>query len=323
MRLSSVARGTKTITLTLDIYILWLGEKNCPPPSILSVLYSICSKMFNHGNYGESMGGGYTQSPGGFGSPSASQGGDRKGRTRAQHIIPCTVSQIKSAVQSEDVFRVGEVEVAQVTIVGVIRSMDKSMTNIQYIVDDMTAAPMDVKQWVDTEDPGVDSTVIPPGTYVKVSGNLRSFQNNRSLVAFRVRPLEDMNEITSHMLEVVHAHMQLSKPQAMMDGGSGSVAMSSVPMSNMGSGNMNNMGGGGYAGANSMVSNGLSPNQNQVLCLIKSCPEPQGISIQELKQRLSGMSVTVIRQVVDFLSNEGHIFSTIDEDHFRSTDNEG
>lgn len=25
------------------------------------------------------------------------------------------------------------------------------MTNIQYKVDDMTAAPMDVKQWVDTE----------------------------------------------------------------------------------------------------------------------------------------------------------------------------
>lgn len=35
-------------------------------------------------------------------------------RLRAQHIIPCTVSQIKSAIQSEDVFKVGEVEIAQV-----------------------------------------------------------------------------------------------------------------------------------------------------------------------------------------------------------------
>lgn len=34
---------------------------------------------------------------------------------------------------------------------GVIRTTDKSMTNIQYKVDDMTGAPMDVKQWVDTE----------------------------------------------------------------------------------------------------------------------------------------------------------------------------
>ncbi|XP_017330758.1 replication protein A 32 kDa subunit [Ictalurus punctatus] len=278
--------------------------------------------MWNQGSYGEaSMAGGYTQSPGGFGSPAASQGGEKKGRTRAQQIVPCTVSQLMSAAQAEDVFRVGEVEVVQVTIVGIIRSTDKSMTNIQYKVDDMTAAPMDVKQWVDTEDPSVDSSVIPPDTYVKVSGNLRSFQNNRSLVAFSVRPLEDMNEITSHMLEVVQAHLLLSKPQTMTGGGGGgSMNSSMVPMSRPGQGGVGVSG--GYSGANAMANNGLNPNQNQVLCLIKSCPEPQGISIQELKQRLSGMSMTIIRQVVDFLSNEGHIFSTIDEDHFRSTDQE-
>ncbi|KAK2854761.1 hypothetical protein Q7C36_006630 [Tachysurus vachellii] len=275
--------------------------------------------MWNQGSYGEAgMGGGYTQSPGGFGSPAASQG-EKKGRARAQQIVPCTVSQLMTAAQAEDVFRVGEVEVAQVTIVGIIRNTDKSMTNIQYKVDDMTAAPMDVKQWVDTEDPSVDSSVIPPDTYVKVSGNLRSFQNNRSLVAFSVRPLEDMNEITSHMLEVVQAHMQLIKPHNMMGGG-GSMNSSTMPMSRPGLGGMGMSG--SYSGASSMANNGLNPNQNQVLCLIKSCPEPQGISIQELKQRLSGMSMTIIRQVVDFLSNEGHIFSTIDEDHFRSTDQE-
>ncbi|KAI4894355.1 hypothetical protein NFI96_032789 [Prochilodus magdalenae] len=271
-------------------------------------------------SYGEaSMGGGYTQSPGGFGSPAASQGGDKKGRTRAQQIVPCTVSQLMSAAQAEDVFRVGDVEVAQVTIVGIIRSTDKSMTNIQYKVDDMTGAPMDVKQWVDTEDPSVDSSVIPPNTYVKVSGNLRSFQNNRSLVAFSVRALEDMNEITSHMLEVVQAHMLLSKPQT-TTGGGGGMNSSIMPISRSGMGSTGVTG--GYSGSNAMANNGLSPNQNQVLSLIKSCPEPQGISIQELKQRLSGMNMTVIRQVVDFLSNEGHIFSTIDEDHFRSTDQE-
>uniref|UniRef100_A0A673KTK5 Replication factor A protein 2 n=1 Tax=Sinocyclocheilus rhinocerous TaxID=307959 RepID=A0A673KTK5_9TELE len=253
---------------------------------------------------------GYTQSPGGFGSPAASQGGDKKARTRAQQIVPCTVSQLMSAVQAEDVFKVGEVEIAQVTIVGVIRSTDKSTINIQYKVDDMTAAPMDVKQWIDTEDMGVDNSVIPPGSYVKVSGNLRSFQNNRSLVAFSVRVLEDMNEVTSHMLEVVNAHVQQSKPQNTMGGGGGMNLMPS--MSSMGST-------GSYSGASMMLVNGLSANQNQVS---QKCFIPQGISMQDLKQKLSSMSVTVIRQIVDFLSNEGHIFSTIDEDHFRSTDNE-
>ncbi|XP_040899874.1 replication protein A 32 kDa subunit [Toxotes jaculatrix] len=275
--------------------------------------------MWNQGGYSESsMGGGYTQSPGGFASPALSQGGEKKGRTRATQIIPCTVSQLMSASQADEAFKVGDVEVAQVTIVGIIRSTDKSMTNIQYKVDDMTGAPMDVKQWVDTEDPSVDSTVLPPGTYVKVSGNLRSFQNHRSVVAFSVRPLEDMNEITSHMLEVVQAHMVLSKPQTMLGAGGG-MSSNITPVSRPGI--MGGMGG-GYAGANDMANNGLSANQNQVLSLIRSCPDPQGISIQDLKQRLSGISLTIIKQAVEFLSNEGHIFSTIDEDHFKSTDND-
>nr|AAG12435.1 replication protein A [Danio rerio] len=271
--------------------------------------------MWNQGKYGEASMAGYTQSPGGFGSPAASQGGDKKGRTRAQQIVPCTVSQLLSAVQAEDVFKVGEVEIAQVTIVGVIRSTDKSTINIQYKVDDMTAAPMDVKQWIDTEDMGVDNSVIPPGSYVKVSGNLRSFQNNRSLVAFSVRVLEDMNEVTSHMLEVVNAHLQQSKPQNM----GGDERM--MPVSHN---SMNSMGTtGGYSGANMMLVNGLSATQNQVLSLIKSCQELQGISMHELKQKLNSMSANVIRQTVDFLSNEGHQYvHQSEKDPFRSTDNE-
>lgn len=268
------------------------------------------------GGYSESVTvGGYTQSPGGFASPALSQGGEKKGRTRANQIIPCTVSQLMSASQADEAFRVGDVEVAQVTIVGIIRTTDKSMTNIQYKVDDMTAAPMDVKQWVDTEDPNVESTVLPPGTYVKVSGNLRSFQNHRSVVAFSVRPLEDMNEITSHMLEVVQAHMALSKPQS---GAGGGMSSNVTPMSRP----VTEHTGGVYAGAHDMVNNGLSANQNQVLSLIRGCPDPQGISIQDLKQRLSVMSMAVIKQAVEFLSNEGHIFSTIDEDHYKSTDSD-
>lgn len=276
--------------------------------------------MWNQGGgYGESsmgFGGGYTQSPGGFASPALSQG-EKKGRTRANQIIPCTVSQLMSASQADEAFKVGEVEVAQVTIVGVIRSTDKSMTNIQYKVDDMTAAPMDVKQWVDTEDPSVDGTVLPPDTYVKVSGNLRSFQNRRSVVAFSVRPLGDMNEITSHMLEVVQAHMAISKslsgPSA-----AGGMSSSAQPLPRQGMDSM----GGSYAAANDMARNGLTANQNQVLSLIKGCPYPQGISIQELLQRLNGISLSVIKQAVEFLSNEGHIFSTIDEDHYKSTDSD-
>ena len=44
----------------------------------------------------------------------------------------------------------------------------------------MTAAPMDVRQWADRDDASGENTVVPPETYVKVAGHLRSFQNTKT-----------------------------------------------------------------------------------------------------------------------------------------------
>ena len=35
---------------------------------------------------------------------------------------------------------------------GIIRNAEKAATNIVYKIDDMTAAPVDGRQWVDTDD---------------------------------------------------------------------------------------------------------------------------------------------------------------------------
>ncbi|XP_066494892.1 replication protein A 32 kDa subunit [Tiliqua scincoides] len=259
------------------------------------------------GGYGGA--GGYTQSPGGFASPSGTQS-EKKMRSRSQNIVPCTVSQLLSAEQMDDAFRVRDVEISQVIIVGIIRHAEKAPTNILYKVDDMTAAPMDVRQWVDTDEAGSENVVVPPGTYVKVAGHLRSFQTKKSLVAFKIMPLEDMNEFTSHMLEVINAHMILRK---------GNMATPKVPSSFIpqGMGSMSS-----YGGSSDLQVGGLSPQQRQVLNLIKSCPNAEGISLKDLNSQLHGMNMTTVKKLVEFLSSEGHIYSTIDDEHFKSTDAE-
>ncbi|NXU48952.1 RFA2 protein, partial [Turnix velox] len=197
---------------------------------------------------------------------------------------------------------------AQVTIVGIIRHVEKAPTNVLYKVDDMTAAPMDVRQWVDTDDVGSESFVVPPGTYVKVAGHLRSFQNKKSLVAFKIMPVENMNELTAHILEIVNAHMILRKNLMAAPRG-----LQSFP--SVGTGDV-----GGYGGGGSLPVNGLTIHQSQVLNLIKNCPVPEGMSLQELKVQLHNMSMATIKQAVEFLSSEGHIYSTVDDDHYKSTD---
>ncbi|NXP13467.1 RFA2 protein, partial [Thinocorus orbignyianus] len=231
-------------------------------------------------------------------------------RIRAQNVVPCTVSQLLAAEQVEETFRVRDVDIPQVTILGIIRHAEKAPTNILYKVDDMTAAPMDVRQWVDTDEAGGENVVIPPGTYIKVTGHLRSFQTTKSLVAFKIVPLENMNEFTAHMLEIVNAHMILRKNLT---------GVSRVPQS-FSSAGMGDTG--GYRGGGSLQLNGLTAHQSQVLNLIKNCPIPEGMSIQELKAQLHNMSMSTIQQAVEFLSSEGHIYSTVDDDHFKSTDTE-
>ncbi|NWI36249.1 RFA2 protein, partial [Picathartes gymnocephalus] len=277
--------------------------------------------------------GGYTQSPGGFGSPAGGQA-EKKQRSRSQNIVPCTVSQLLAAEQVDETFRICDVEISQVgagavavgadpraaratlppppqvTVVGIVRHAEKAPTNILYKVDDMTAAPMDVRQWVDTDEAGGENVVVPPGTYVKVAGHLRSFQNKKSLVAFKIMPLENMNEFTTHILEIVNAHMILRKNL---------MSASRVPQSfsSTGIGDMV-----GYRGGGSLPVNGLTAHQSQVLNLIKSCHVPEGMSLQDLKLQLHSMSMSTIKQAVEFLSSEGHIYSTVDDDHYKSTDAE-
>ncbi|KAI3359055.1 hypothetical protein L3Q82_014749, partial [Scortum barcoo] len=135
------------------------------------------------------------------------------------HILPCTVSQLLSASEvSNDTFGICDLELNQVSVVGVVRGFAPSVTSVQYSVDDMTGPALTVKQWVNTEASSINRlcsedcalrTFASPGTYVKVIGSLRNFIGQRSLLAMTIRCIKDTNEITSHMLEVVRAHMQL------------------------------------------------------------------------------------------------------------------
>jgi len=44
-------------------------------------------------------------------------------------------------------------------------------------------------------------------TYVRVRGTLRSFGGKKSVVAIKISPLKDMNEMTYHILDIIHSHV--------------------------------------------------------------------------------------------------------------------
>ncbi|XP_042362180.1 replication protein A 32 kDa subunit-like [Plectropomus leopardus] len=234
-------------------------------------------------------------------SQSLSGMSSHKIKRTALQILPCTVSQLLSASQvTRDSFAICDWELNHVSVVGIIRGFAPFVTNIQYSVDDMTGPPLNVKHWVNTED-CAPMTFASPGTYVKVIGSLRSYSGQRSLMAMNIRCIKDLNEITSHMLEVVQTHMQFFGKKFDV--------------------NMNTTAATPSGYSDGMLPNGLSSIQAQVLHVIKGLSVRDiDTSFHDLKTQLDFLSMRDIRSALTFLINEGHVFTTTDEHHFKSTD---
>ncbi|XP_075968786.1 replication protein A 32 kDa subunit-like isoform X1 [Anarhichas minor] len=228
-------------------------------------------------------------------------------RTTLQ-ILPCTVSQLLSASQDvNDTFAICGWELNQVSVVGIIRGFAPFVKNIKFSVDDMTGPPLNVKQWVNTEDCTL-MTFTSPGTYVKVTGSLRSFNGQRSLLAVNSRCIEDLNEITSHMLEVVHAHMQLFGKEFDVNMNTTAASRSERVLKHSGD-------------LKDILPNGLSSLHGQVLTVVRKYSFGDiGISFHELLTQLDYLSMRDLRSSLNSLMNNGHVFCTMDENHFKSTE---
>ncbi|XP_032239447.2 replication protein A 32 kDa subunit [Nematostella vectensis] len=265
-------------------------------------------------NTSASFGGGGFLQDNQFGSPSAGSQ-EKKRSNRRQSVIPCTIRQLNSAVyqQAEDVFTLGNIELSQVSFIGVIRSAEEASTNVVYHVNDMTGEDIVVKKWAndneETEQERERRAACRENTYVHVVGNLKWFKESKSLIAFSLMPLEDFNQLTCHILEVMQAHLALQKMPELSDG---PVPMSSTMVTPAKDTSSFNAGGGGYAG--------LTGLDKQVHDLISSSTNEEGVSISMLRQKLKAVPEQKIRTAVETLSNEGHIYSTIDDEHYKSTD---
>jgi len=279
--------------------------------------------QFGGNNFGGGMAMG-SQQGGGFQVDNSTPDGKAKGSRDKQSLIPATIKQLKNAISAtngEASFTIDGHDLHQITIVGLITSADEQSTNLQYNLDDGTDQIM-VKMWLDSD---ADEAAAErragwkEGVIVRVIGQLRSFNNSKSVVAYNIQPIADFNEYTFHFIEVVHTHLKHTKGKPPSAGtGAPAGMMGAAPI-----------GFGGQMGAPSMqhaMPAAAAPAvdiNNLVLSFFKSKGEDSdtGCTIQEAAGALAAQNITEhrVREVVEFLTNEGHLYSTIDDDHFKAT----
>ena len=258
---------------------------------------------------------------GGGGSGGGFSGGSsqEQGRTRRsydeQTLIPVT---IRMALQARPEAAEGDGtqvlddgrKLSSIKLVGAVRTVDDNSTNVVYTIEDGTGLA-EVKQWLDDNDCTALQEIRQQTTrehiYLKIIGQIKDYEGKKLIVANSVRPLTSANEISHHFLEVVHSAEQHKK-------------MDSIVTPPAGSAMNDGIGFGGQAvlqQTNQASGNGV---HDALLTLFKKSDQSSetGMHISECIDALSGsFSEAEIRKTMENMAEEGHIYSTISDDHFK------
>ncbi|CAM9306001.1 unnamed protein product [Ascophyllum nodosum] len=281
---------------------------------------------------------------GGFADTQATGGGGQRSKDK-QSILPVNVKQVieSEMTSQESGAKIDGVEVAQVKLVGCIVEMENASTNTEYTIEDTTGR-LKVKIFHNDGEGGNDRSAERRsrnqiGTYVRVFGNVRSWKDDRHSVAYDMQPISDFNEVTMHVLETIYTHLFLTKgplPGKASVGGGAAVAQ---PNHGVGSPGLNRNSLQRKQGFNSPTqinssasknpsmhqqsSTGFTPLQQKVLDMFLGADDEQGRSTHDVIAVLQDHHVSAhqISEAISFLSSEGHLYSTIDEDHYKSTEN--
>ena len=146
--------------------------------------------------------------------------------------------------------------------------------------------------------------------YIRVVGQARYDDSKPFIVAFTVQPIIDPNEIITHFLEVIADSLILEKRL------NETLNSSKIgPNTSIGEFNQDN---------SNLAMSGFSEIQRRILDILNKygLDSPVGLKRYEIKNYIPSVNSNVIDEAINFLVNEGHIFSTIDDDTFKVADAE-
>ncbi|KAG8228322.1 hypothetical protein J437_LFUL007040 [Ladona fulva] len=239
---------------------------------------------------------GYFNSPSKFDSPAD----DQKKQVRRQHnVVPITISQILK--MDGDSLKVGDTEVHLATFVGLVKSVETSSTKVTYSIQDDTGT-VECNYFIESSESGeTSSPTVMENSYYRVIGSVRMMQGKPHVMALQLYPLAELNELTTHLLEVIHLQVKSKKLQQKREMQIKPPQDDCLPNSLMGV-SFDNRGGNttsSYDNAGGMM-NGLTPTQQVVYNTIQNCMDHSGIKkvnlINSLRGRVSAGEIEYVRE---------------------------
>ncbi|KAK9297200.1 hypothetical protein QLX08_008947 [Tetragonisca angustula] len=207
---------------------------------------------------------------------------NKKSGRRINKIIPVMVQHL---MHSENL------EGSIVTFIGITNQIEKSSTKVTYEIEDETGC-ITCFQWLAVG--SISEPVINLNTYVRVFGHIREQNETKHILILKICPVTTLNELTNHLLEVTFVTLRIQKTS------NDQYKDSDVPMLD------DNL--------------GLTKDQITVFRIIQAENDTvNGIERKTLKNRVPKNILPIVDDIIDFLTSEGHIYTTFTDDHFKTT----
>ncbi|KAG0296132.1 replication factor A protein 2 [Linnemannia gamsii] len=174
---------------------------------------------YNRGGYSSSQGQGFVQDS--FGNDSAAPK-----RTYNHTLRPVTIKQVLGATQTQadGDFKIDGQDIGQVTLVAAVRGVSPSATQNSYMIEDGSGV-IDARKYPSDHDDTDELSTVVSGTYVRVVGTVKNFNQKQYVQVHSIRPIASMNEITYHNLEVLYVHVTATRNKMGGHGASSSVGV--------------------------------------------------------------------------------------------------
>ena len=254
-------------------------------------------------------------------------------KQRSENVVPVTIQDILN--NKEEYFTVEGVAVGMVIVYGEIEEINISAAKTILVIKDKSGKIEVIKYSAEE--------THKKGNQVKIIGTVRSggdeANENKHIFAFKIQTITTKVEKDAHLLDVVFSRLKIKQLQAQQNEAIGTEGLSNSMMegsfSQIGSQAMgsvtdqffgNSMMGGGFSqtGSQTMGSVANQPfgntNHDLVYRCIEKNMEDAGLHKDQLFAQIkANMSKSQIETSLKFLSDEGYIYESIDEDHFKST----
>lgn len=232
---------------------------------------------------------------------------------RLQSAVPLCIRQIKDHPEEE--FKLFGMPTQIITIVAILKEYEVQSTKATYELEDHTGRIKAIFWLENDNDTAPNLPLVKEGCYLRVFGSLRMQEGEKLLMVLRMYSIENLNEITTHLLDVIDVRLQA---EAL---GKGDGLLAKIKKNNPGAELANSM---SFMGTDMETSTSnnlkLTSFQEKIYNLLRSNTSAQGIHRSII---CKGFPPNLHREVdaaLEYIIGEGYAYSTIDNDHFKVTD---